>query len=331
MMAFTTPPPKTPTVHSSIPGSQGQTLLHPPPKQKYRFTPVSGIVTVALLGGASLLSILGSRSAAPSPGIAVTSRYHVGATLAGAADTSLHISGAGFATNSAITFLLDGASAPGAPRAQSTSSGQVQADLKIGAGWSVGKHTLTARDAQGQTAANGVIITVVPQGEAMTPGPHNAPSDSQTFSFTAAIRPADAVTGAPLPSFTHTLVVSGRPDPAGGAVCDPRNDTGQPIAATGVSHGVAYTQTFIATCNGVYKGGKLAYIETLTSYQIAFANGVTCRANVPVVHQSLTGSFTDAQTISGVYSADAQTITCTNGTTIQNNPQRGTWTGTLTG
>src|SRR5579871_2920920 len=200
MMAFTTPPPKTPTVPSSIPGSQGQTLLHPPPKQKYRFTPVSGIVTVALLGGASLLSILGSRSAAPSPGTAVTSRYHVGATLAGAADTSLHISGAGFATNSAITFLLDGASAPGAPRAQSNSSGQVQADLKIGAGWSVGKHTLTARDAQGETAANGVIITVVPQGEAMTPGPHNAPSDSQTFSFTAAIRPADAVTGAPLPS-----------------------------------------------------------------------------------------------------------------------------------
>jgi hypothetical protein len=330
-MAFTSAPPSAP-VHTALPGKKAKPPS-PPSKRPYRFTPVSGIIAAALLGGAALLSILGNHStpapAPTAPSLAVTSQYHVGSVLAGAAGTTLHISGAGFAANSPVTLLLDGALAPDTLRIQSDPTGQAQTDLTLTANWPIGRHTLSARDGQGHTVATGVSLVVVAQGEAMTPGPNGAPYDSQTFSFTATVSPADAVTGAPLPGFAHTLAVTGRPDPAGGAVCDLQHDTNQPITQTGVSGGVAYTQTYLATCSGTYKGGKLSYIETLTSYQITFANGVACRANVPVVHQSLTGSFTDAKTIIGVYSADAMTITCSNGTSIQDNPQKGTWTGVL--
>src|SRR5262249_23147964 len=70
------------------------------------------------------------------------------AALVGATDTSFHVIGQQFSGNASITFLLDGQPAPGTQAVQSDSNGNVQADLPVTPDWSVGRHTLTARDDQ---------------------------------------------------------------------------------------------------------------------------------------------------------------------------------------
>ncbi len=309
------------------------TLVDAPARRKsgYRFTVISLLIIILLLAAAGLLVYLLSLSRfAATPIITISSQYHVGATLAAANGTTLQASGKGFSANAAVTFLLDGNPIPGAQSLQSDKNGSVQTSWTITSEWSLGNHIISAKDATGH-ATTGVTIAIVAPGEAMTPGPNGAPFDSQSFTFTATVKPVDAVSGMALPSFTDALAVTGRPDPAGGTVCDPKNDTGQPVIESGATSGTGYTLTYIATCSGAYKGGMLTYTETATSYQIKFVNGVICKANVPFVNQSLTGSFTSATTISGAYSADALTFTCNNDTSFQNSPQKGAWTGTLTG
>jgi hypothetical protein len=172
---------------------------------------------------------------------------------------------------------------------------------------------------------------IVAAGEAMTPGPNNAPYDSQTFQILATVSPVDALSGAALPTYQVILTITGRPDPAGGTVCDPKHDSGQPLTQTGTANNVAFTVTSIFTCSGSYKSGQLTYTETTTSYLIVYANGVTCQANVPFINQAFWGSFTNATTVSGSYSADAVTYQCSNGQTSQSDPHNGAWGGTVTG
>ena len=286
---------------------------------------ILALVILVILGGVGAAAYLLTR---PKPTVTVASDYKVGSTPAGSTGTTFRFTGSNFSGNSAITFLLDGNPTPDAATAQSDSNGTVKADLKVTSGWTIGNHALSAKDASGYSPQTSSTVAIVAQGQANTPGPNGAPpDDTPSFTVNATVSPQDAVTGQPFQDFRDTLADTGQPDPAGGTVCDPQNDSGQPTTQTGTSSGIGFTVTAIFTCSGTYKGGALTYTEKATSYQVAFDNGIKCQANVPFVNQDLSGRFTDANTISGTYKSDAVTFICSNGQSIQSNPQKGTWTG----
>lgn len=269
----------------------------------------------------------------PTPAIMLASLYHVGENPAGATGTTLQISGDHFAPHVGMAFLLDGEPAPGSQVVQSDDAGQAQADVVITAGWSIGTHVLSAQEATDpdHLSSNGVTLVVVAQGQAGTPGPNGAPPDGMSFVLSLTVSPIDTSTKATLPSFYDTLTVLGRPDPKGGLVCDEQHDTGQPIETKSRGGGLSYVVTYVATCSGTYKGGRLSYTETATSFQLVYASGLTCQAQVPVVLQSLEGSFLDGTTVNGSFRADALDFTCSNGQSSTNAPQTGAWSGTITG
>ena len=142
-------------------------------------------VVVVAAGGIGAAAHFLSR---PQPLISITSKYKVGNTLAGANGTILHISGQQFSSNSAITFLLDGHVAPGNAGTRSDANGNFSADVTITDAWSVGTHTLTARDASNNSTKNSVSVTIVQQGQANTPGPNGAPPDDASFKVIAQIQ-----------------------------------------------------------------------------------------------------------------------------------------------
>jgi serine/threonine protein kinase len=135
-------------------------------------------------GGAATFVFL----ATPRPVISVTSSYN-GARLGGPPDTVLYVSGQHFSGNSTITFLLDGAPAPGAQLAQSAGDGSFAVNLTITDDWTFDTHTLTARDARGYVTQDGVSITVIPQPVLDIQSQYHdggTPAGSLTTSFTIA-------------------------------------------------------------------------------------------------------------------------------------------------
>ena len=255
-------------------------------------------VVVVAAGGIGAAAYFLSR---PQPLISVTSTYKVGNALAGATGTILQISGQKFSSNSAITFLLDGQVAPGNPGTRSDANGNFRAEVTITDAWSVGTHTLTARDASNYRTKNSVRVTVVQPGQANTPGPNGAPPDDASFKVIAQIQGSQ---------FTETEVVTGHPDPMGGTVCQPQ-DNGQPVVSTGFSIPgsnagsveVPYRETSTYSCAGSYKGGKLTLTETFTSDVFAFSlpdgTTTTCTLNSSRTDEKLSGSYTGNNTFSG--------------------------------
>jgi hypothetical protein len=153
-----------------------------------------------------------------------------------------------------VTFQLDGTPAPGNGSAQSDANGNVRMDLTVTDGWVVGKHTLTGRDANSFTTKVGVVVVIVPQGQAHTPGPNGAPADDMSFSLNVTIQRQNASTGEHLQTWNETLLISSRPDPAGGKVCQSADD-GQPHTFNGdLGNGITYTEIYVWTCSGTYKG-----------------------------------------------------------------------------
>jgi hypothetical protein len=305
-------------------------VLTPPAQQrsggsKTALIVVAAVVLLAAVGGGIAYFLL----TRPKPVITVTSDYKVGSTYVGSTSTVFHVSGQKFSSNSSITFLLDNQPAPGVSLIQSDSDGNVQATLTVTADWGIGSHTLTARDASDYVTQAGILIQIVAQGDAGTPGPNGAPTDSATFSLTITVHPKDATTGEPFNSFQDDLSINSPANPNNAVVCDMRTDTGQPQTGSGdAGSGVTYQDTVILTCSGSYKGGQLEYKETVTSWRRVFSNGVTCTAQTPFTFQELKGAFTDAMTISGSFSSDSITFNCNNGGSITGNPSTGTFTGT---
>jgi hypothetical protein len=258
---------------------------------------IISITTVVVLaaGGAAIATYVLTR---PQPVISVTSSYMVGATLAGTSGTILHISGQKFSPSATITFLLDGNPAPAALTAPSDANGNFGTDLTITGAWSVGRHTLTARDANNNITKNSVMVMIVSQGQAHTPGPFGAPPDDASFSVNISIQAHDTPSGG---SFTETqsVLVTGHPDPTGGTSCR-SIDNGHPqtYSKVTVDTNTSYTDTLTATCTGTYKGGKLTYTETITSDVIVYSFA-TCRLNSPHVLEQLSGSYTDQHMFSG--------------------------------
>ena len=289
-------------------------------------------VVVVAAGGIGAAAYFLSR---PQPLISISSNYQVGNALAGANGTILHISGQKFSSNSAITFLLDGHVAPGNAGARSDSNGNFSADVTITDAWSVGTHTLTARDASNHSTKNSVSVTIVQPGQANTPGPNGAPPDDASFALGSSLQ--GQVIGLNQ-SFSRmlALVITGHPDPAGGSVCEALDD-GKVHFYTNNStldNATPYNKNAAYTCKGSYKGGKVTFDRTTLSEVDTFTY-TRCTLNGPHPDLEMTGTYTSNGTFTGTFNRDAipqSDFACTNGYSSRSyyNVQ-GTWTGTVSG
>jgi hypothetical protein len=316
-----------PTYYQQVP----PTPPPPPRPQQGRRTPKVALIIVSVV---VLVGLIGAGVAAyfltrPQPVISVSSSYHVNGTPAGATGTSLHISGQKFSSSSAITFLLDGSPMPGSPSVQSDGSGNISASLAITGDWSVGRHTITARDASNYVTQTGVAVVIVQQGEANTPGPNGAPPDDASFKINITI--SGTLLGANQTFNQNEVdIVTGQPDPNGGTVCQSEDD-GQPHSyhQSTVNSGAGYRETSTYSCSGTYKTGKLTYTETLLNDTIAFDGGGTCMLTSPQVDEQLTGSYTGNNTFTGTVTYPKITAyTCDSiGAYFYHYGAQGNWTG----
>ena len=311
----------------AMPEQQPYTPSPVKPKSSNRLKVLLIVLSVVLVlggGGGGIAAYLLTR---PQPVMSVSSNYNVGSIPAGSTGTVLHVNAHSFSGSSAITFLLDNVPVASNQKVNSDADGNVRADLTVTDAWTVGKHMLTAKDASGYATKAGVTIAIVPQGQAHTPGPNGAPPDDMSFTLNANVQGQDAGTGQQLGSVTETLMVTGKPDPSGGTVCQAADD-GQAHTYTGsTSNGITYRETFVLSCSGTYKGGKLSYIETATTDKVDFSDGISCVAHTPYVYQHLEGTFTSQNSISGTFSSDSITADCSQGIgTQQSNARKGSWT-----
>lgn len=296
------------------------------------------IAAVVVLGGgaAGALAYVLTR---PQPVISISSPYKVGNTPAGSAGTSLQLAGQHFSASSTIAFSLDDRPAPDAPRASSNSQGNLSVNLPITSAWPQGRHTLTASDAGGYSTKAGIVIEVVARGEAHTPGPLGAPPDDASFQVSMQFQGQYDQSGGPF-SGSDTEIVTGRPDPAGGRVCQPEDD-GQPHKFTShtLNTGLPETQTIVYSCSGTYKGGTLTLNETLISDTVQLTDQgaqITCHLLTPGVDERLIGSYTAQGTFSGTLTLvdfPRNDFSCTTGPFTSFYfflyGGTGTWTGTL--
>lgn len=280
---------------------------------------VIALVIAVLVGGVVGTGIY--LSTRPHPVISVTSKYNNGSTPLGATGTTFHISGQKFSGNSTITLLLDGAPIPGNSTVQSDANGNINADLPVTSGWTLGNHTFSAKDASNYSTQSGVAVTIVQAGQANTPGPNGAPPDDMSFMVNITISPSNSQQ-----TYQETLIITGKPDPAGGSVCE-SIDNGQPNTYQGkFSDGTPYTRTSVYTCSGVYKGGKLSYTE-MDSVHYSLPNNVTCATQGTFVIEQLDGTFSSAKSIGGTYNDLGATAPCSDGSHITLSGEKGTWTG----
>lgn len=294
-------------------------------------------VPAKIIAAALAVAVVGTTAAAayvltrPQPVIQLTSVYKVGTTPAGAAATAFTVSGQKFSSNSLITFLLDGRPAPDNQQKESDNQGSVQVTLLVTDQWNVGKHTLTARDAQGYVTKAGISIEIVAQGAANTPGPNDSPTDLSSFTLKGTLL-ATQSNGLTFQSAETLVITKGVP-------CDPTSDTGQPITQngtyineqTGAVEGTL-TFTFVAVCSGSYRGGKLTYVETTNSLTYVLDDGNRCVAQTPYVSARFEGNFTSAAAITGPFSGDGVSITCARTDIrylISSLPWTATWTPTF--
>lgn len=337
----TPPPPPPPGTWPAASGQFGQAMSGGTPPASAGRTARGAwvlvlIAAIVVAGGVvgGLIYLL----TRPQPVIAVQSPYVVGSAPAGSTGTSLQFSGQHFASNSLLTFLLDSQDAPGAPQVSSDSQGSISATLPVTDAWPQGRHLLSARDAAGHSPQVGVTIEVVAQGVAHTPGPSGAPPDDASFQVSIQFQGTYNQGGGPF-SGSDTEIVSGRPDPDGGRVCQPQ-DNGLPHQYTShtLDTSLPETQTLVYSCSGTYRGGTLTLSETLLSATVQLTDQgaqITCHLLHPGVDEQLTGrysagKFSGTLTYPGIPRSN---FSCTHGPF----PSfyfflysgSGTWTGTI--
>jgi len=337
----------------------GLTATPPPPPPPYPWPAASGqfgpqgadraargfvrpwvlvlIAAIVVAGGAvgGLIYLL----ARPQPVIAVHSLYSAGGTPAGSGGTSLQFSGQHFASQSALSFLLDSHNAPGSPSVSSDSQGSISVNLPVTDAWPQGRHLLSARDAAGNSPQVGVTIEVVAQGAAHTPGPSGAPPDDASFQVSIQFQGTYSQGGGPF-SGSDTEIISGRPDPAGGRVCQPQ-DNGLPHQYTShtLDTNLPETQALVYSCSGTYQGGKLTLSETLLADTVQLTDQgaqITCHLLHPRVDEQLTGTYIAQRKFSGTLTYPGiprSNFSCTSGPFSSFYfflySGSGTWTGTI--
>ncbi len=296
---------------------------------------IAGILAVIVIGAAATGAYIVLQPK-PQPVIQVKSAYHVGTFPAGAAGTTITITGQQFSAHSSVTFLLDGRLLPGNRQAQSAGDGTVKASLAITATWTIGRHTLTARDAKGFATQKGVALEIAAPGTAHTPGPSGAPPDDASFTIMTDF-------DTEISSFFNNppvliLFITGHPDPMGGTVCAPQDD-GQPHTTSHLEgqSNIKTIFTAVSTCRGTYKNGHLTYTEQVLRLESRTdtGNGTTCFKSWSPYTVSYEGNFTSATSISGTVAHGSGTITftfipdyCFGDTTFPSFTT--TWTGTIT-
>ncbi len=154
---------------------------------------------------------------------------------------------------------------------------------------------LISKDASGYTTKVGVTVAIVLQGQAHTPGPNGAPPDDMSFTLNAHVQFQDAGTGKQLGSYSQTLTVTGKPNPSGGTVCQSVDDGLSHTDIVNAGNGITFRDTYVLSCSGTYKGGKLSYIETTTSEKVDYSNGVSCVAHTPYVYEHLGGDIHESK------------------------------------
>lgn len=316
----------TPTPASSLNREDIQRQFYPLPPEPKKTNNQLKIILIAVaalivLGAATGGGIFVYVITRPQPFIAVNSQYEVNMTPTGSTSTAFRVSGHKFSGSSSITFLLDNKVVPGNPAAQSDNNGNVTTTLNVTSDWPLGDHTLTARDASGYTTKEGVVLKIVLQGQADTPGPNSAPPDDKTFSINATYLPSGQV------SQQLKLDVTGKPDPSGGSVCRSGGGDGTQQTYNGTDNIGTYADTYTLTCSGTYKAGKLSFTETMSSDKYVYTNGVTCTEHTPYVFIHLEGTFSSATNIGGSYSSESDDYDCTQGATLKSIAQQGNWTG----
>ena len=267
------------------------------------------------------------------PVMKVASKYNAQGKPIAANGTTLHVSGQQFAANSPITFLLDNKPLNETQRTQSDGNGNVTTDLAVTSAWNVGRHTLTAHDAN-NTTTSAIAINIVQPGQDSTPGPNGAPSDDASFTIQLNVQATND--NGQSYSYTYKLIITGHPDPTGGTVCA-SEDNGTPISDRGIFYNntnVTYNRTRTYSCSGTYKGGTVSYSQTLQTETTTASNGENCHLNSPQqLYLHITGSYTDQHNFSGsaVYTPMASSAyTCTPaGSTYWNLGSKGNWTGTV--
>lgn len=323
---FTPPPPppsfEYPPLYPVPPGPQSQRA----PRRRSLLVIGALVVVVVLVAGAIAVPSL-LHLGRGQPQLKVSSAYHVGNLPAAATGVSLQVSGEQFASNSPVTFYLDGQALSGT-QAKTDSNGALRVNLSVTNSWKLGQHTLTAADGSNNRVEQGVTVVIVPQGQAHTPGPNGAPPDDASFkiAFTAS-------NGSQTQSGIFT--VTGHPDPAGGTICasyaNGMQDDGQPHTLSGVtSNGIRYQETLVANCQGTYRAGKIIYKEFYSQDQVVFQTSlgnVTCTAAPHTVQ--VDGSFVDATHVKGTLSGPAYSYSCDNGNSSQVQEVTGTWEGQL--
>ncbi len=292
------------------------------------------VVAVVVLGSGSIGAALALHVfGPPHPVMNVTSSYKVYGRLVGASSTMLHVSGQDFATNSAITFLLDNKPIKVGPKVQSDGNGNIDIDLPITVAWSIGQHTVKARDANNDVTNSGTVVTIVKPGQEGTPGPNGAPTDSASFTIQLTVQ-AHLETSNTVIHYPYTLVVTGHPDPQGGTVCSP-GDTGKASSDTYTDDdSIVYNRTFTYTCTGTYTGGTVSYTETLTTETVTSSDGDSCTLNSPQPNLQISGSYTSQHVFSGkatFATTPDSAYTCSQvGGTYHESGNDGTWTGAVT-
>jgi hypothetical protein len=320
----------TETVANPGVGTMGPTSTTPMTKSS---TPawgkwvIIGIVLVVILGASGLLlHFLVPSTPAFSPTISVTSTYHDNGTPAAANGTTLHVNGQKFATNSAITFLLDNATVRQDMQTVSDSKGNFSTDLAVTSAWANGNHTLTAHDASNNTTASGSAVSIIQQGNDGTPGPNGSPSNTATFKIAIELH---------MQSFadTYELDVTGRSDSQGGAVCAPGDDGSQQKSSQTLSDGTVINEVSTYTCSGTYKAGQVTYDDTLNTRVYSDDTGDSCSLNTEQTsYIQITGTYMTSQQFSGDITLSAigdDQYTCTGLTNPGTSGDTGTWTGTV--
>ena len=317
---YYTPPRQSP-IPPTPPNLNNRLKIPRLPRLKILLIAAAAVIILGVAGGVRLFH----RLTQLQPLITAKSQYQVNMTPAGSAGTSFRINGQHFSNSSAINFLLDDQTIPGNQTAESDNNGNLTTTLTVTSDWPQGNHTLTAQDAGGNTTQNSQAVTIVPQGQADTPGPNGAPPDDKTFTINASY----TLNGeTPL---RIVLSITGKPDPNGGSVCTPGINSSQGTLNDSFDETDdigQYTDHYTLACSsGTYKGGKLSFSETVTSDVFTYTNGVVCSISTPYALVHLEGTFSNATSISGNSSNDKVSFDCTKGATKTFSALQGTWTG----
>lgn len=261
----------------------------------------------------------------PQPVLTITSKYRQGSTPASAPGATLSLTGRRFSPFAQITLLLDSQPFLSTASIQSDAVGRFQQDVPVTSIWTLGQHTLAARDDKGYGTQQAQALTIVAPGVADTPGPNGAPADDSTFS----VYVSGHATDSDGQSYTYgwNLTITGRPDPQGGKVCSTLDGSAHTYHGTLYNINVGYTETITYACSGTYKSGHFTYTETATSDVFNLSDGEYCAASGPYAIAQIKGTFNSSSEVQGTYHRSYFQANCNGGRYIFRGAADSSWSG----